>query len=197
MMALDIYNASQSYNIEGAHKKLDEIKLENYRGEDTTACMAYAQKKFKVLQSGYVPAFRSGSKLLLKFCNTECEQFNRKVYAKLDMVKAFENKSKLADPRSIIIATDYRTLGRSALIAWLQIEHTELVIDHEWSVLATKLPKSNNAMSSHGHDEREETPICYKCYTGGHIAPNFPQKTDKSDKSNNSTHKATPKVPDG
>jgi hypothetical protein len=115
MVDLDICNASQSYyDIEGDHeKKLDELKLERYLpGEDVSACTTYAQNQFKVLQSGYdAPAFRSGSKLLLKFCNTECEQFHRNVYAKLDyLVKAFENKFKfkLADPKSITIAADYR-----------------------------------------------------------------------------------------
>jgi hypothetical protein len=38
--------------------------------------------------------------------------------------------------------------------------------------------------------------MCYKCHTIGHIAPNFPQKMDKSDKYNSSTRKATPKAPD-
>jgi hypothetical protein len=77
MMALDICNASQSFDIDGAQSKLDEFKLENYRGEDITECAAYAQKQFKIVQSGYAPPARSCSKLLLKFCTTECEQFNR------------------------------------------------------------------------------------------------------------------------
>jgi hypothetical protein len=145
MMALDICNALQSYDIDGDQKKLDELKLESYPGEDVTACTMYAQKQF-----------HSGSKLLLKFCNTECEQFNQKMYAKLDMVKAFENKFKLADPKSITIATDCRTLGPIALIVWLQIEHTELATDHEWPVLATKLPQSNNTMSLHGNEKQED-----------------------------------------
>jgi hypothetical protein len=154
IMALDICNASQSYAIEGAQKKLDELKLESYPVEYVTACTAYAQKQFKVLQSGYAHAFRSGSKLLLKFFNMECEQFNQKVYAKLDLVKAFENKFKLADPKSITIAADYHTLEPIALIAWLQQVHTELVTDHEWPALATKLPQSNNDMPSNGNVKR-------------------------------------------
>jgi hypothetical protein len=92
MMALDLCNTSQSFDIDGAQKKLDELKLENYPGEDITACAAYAQKQFKIVQSGYAPPVRYGSKLLLKFSDTECEQFNRKVYAMLDLVNKFENK---------------------------------------------------------------------------------------------------------
>jgi hypothetical protein len=99
MMVLDICNASQSFDIDGAQAKLDELKLENYPGEDITACAAYAQKQFKIVQSWYAPPVRSGSKLLLKFSGTEYEQFNRKVYAILDLGKKFENKYKLADPK--------------------------------------------------------------------------------------------------
>jgi hypothetical protein len=73
MMALDICNASQSFDIDGAQTKLDELKLENYPGEDIRACAAYAQKQFKIVQSGYAPPVRSGSELLLKLCGTECE----------------------------------------------------------------------------------------------------------------------------
>jgi hypothetical protein len=93
MMALVICNASQSYDIEGAQKKLDELTLDSYPGEDVTACTAFAQKQFKLIQTGCAPPFRSGSKLLLKFCGTECEQFNRQVYAKLDLVKSLKTST--------------------------------------------------------------------------------------------------------
>jgi hypothetical protein len=49
MMALDICNASQSFDIDGAHPNLDELKLENYPGEDITVYAAYAQKQFKIV----------------------------------------------------------------------------------------------------------------------------------------------------
>jgi hypothetical protein len=89
MMALATFNASHVYDIEGAQNKLDELTLESYPGEDVTACTAFPQKQFKVVQTGYAPPFRCVSKLLLKFCGTECEKFNRQVYAKLDLVKKF------------------------------------------------------------------------------------------------------------
>jgi hypothetical protein len=130
MMALDICNASQSFDIDGAQTKLDELKLENYPGEDITACATYAQKQFKIVQSGYAPPVRSGSKLLLKFSTTECEQFNRQVYAMLDLVKKFEKKYKLADPKLITTHQDYSKYGPIALISWLQREHIDLLKDH-------------------------------------------------------------------
>jgi hypothetical protein len=142
MMALDICNASQSFDIDGAQKNLDEFKLENYPGKDITACAAYAQKQFKIVQSGYTTPVCSGSKLLHKFSSTECEQFNRQVYAMLDLVKKFENKYKLADPKLITTHQYYSLYGPIALIAWLQREHTDLLNDHEWPALASKLPQS-------------------------------------------------------
>jgi hypothetical protein len=120
MMALDTCNASQSFGIDGAQSNVDELKLENYPGEDITTCAAYAQKEFKIVQSGYAPPVRSGLKLLLKLCTTECEQFNRQVYEMLDLVTKFENKYKLADPKSITTHQDYSKYGPIAIIAWFQ-----------------------------------------------------------------------------
>jgi hypothetical protein len=51
MMALEICNELQSFDIYGAQTKLDHLKLENYPGEDIMACAAYAQKQFKTVQS--------------------------------------------------------------------------------------------------------------------------------------------------
>jgi hypothetical protein len=110
---------------------LDELKLETYPGEDITACASYAQKQFKIVQSGYAPPVRSGSKLLLKFSSTECEQFNRQVYAMLDLVKKFENKYKLANPKLITTHQEYSKYGPISLIDWLQREHTDLLKDYE------------------------------------------------------------------
>jgi hypothetical protein len=122
---------------------MDELKLEDYPGEDVTACAAFAQKTFKVIQSGYAPPFHYGSKLLLKFCNTKCEQFNRQAYAILYLVKKFERKIKLTDPKSVTTHVEYRTYVHIMLIAWIQKEHTALGTDHEWHTLASKLSQSN------------------------------------------------------
>jgi hypothetical protein len=148
-----------------------------------TACTAFTKKQFKVVQTGYAPPFRSGSKLLLKLCGNECEHFNRQVYANLDLVKKFENKYKLSDPKSITTNTDYNTYRPIALIAWLQEEHTDFVTDHEWPALATKLPQRNNAsrtIEQPRSDKRPDMQTCYKCHTVGHIAPDCPQKNGRS-----------------
>jgi hypothetical protein len=53
MMALEILNASVSYDIKGAQVKLDQLTLSNYPGEDFSAFYSDAQKQIKVMQSGY------------------------------------------------------------------------------------------------------------------------------------------------
>jgi hypothetical protein len=179
MMVLDIYNASQSFNIDGAQTKLDELKLENYPGEDITACAAYAHKQFKIVQSGYAPPVCSGSKVLLKFCDTECEQFNRHLYAMLCLAKKLENKYKLADPKFITTHQDYSKYGPIALIEWLQREHTYLLKDHEWPALASKPPQSNYVSKNNGVSDRVHTRTCYKCNKVGHTATYCPDKTEK------------------
>jgi hypothetical protein len=50
-MTMEICNASQSFDIEGAEEKIDALKFEDFPGEDVTACSAAAQKQVKVLQS--------------------------------------------------------------------------------------------------------------------------------------------------
>jgi hypothetical protein len=159
---------------------LDELKLDNYPGEDITACSAYAQKQFKIAQSGYAPPVRSGSNLLLKLSTTECEQFNRQVYEMLDLVKKFENKYKLADPKLITTHQEYSKYGTIVLIAWLQREHTDLLKDHEWPALASKLPQSNYVSKNNGGTDRVDTLTCYKCSKLGHIATFCPDKTEKT-----------------
>jgi hypothetical protein len=47
VMALEISNASVSYDIEGAQVKLDELTLSNYPGEDVSAFCSDAHKKSK------------------------------------------------------------------------------------------------------------------------------------------------------
>jgi hypothetical protein len=58
-MAMDICNTSQSFDIEGAQEKFDELKLEDFQGGNVIACTAAAQKYIKILQSGYAPPFRT------------------------------------------------------------------------------------------------------------------------------------------
>jgi hypothetical protein len=144
-MAMDICNASQSFDIEGAQEKIDALKLEDFPGEDVSACSADAQKQVKVLQSGYAPHYRTGSKLLSKFTKSSCEEFNRKAFAKLDLVKKMESGYKLSYPKLITNDPEYQELGPIGIVFWVQREHSKLVTDHKWAALAAKLPESNLA----------------------------------------------------
>jgi hypothetical protein len=144
-MVMDICNASQSFDVEGAQKSLEDLVLEDLMGEDATACTGVAQKYINILQSGYAPPYRTGSKLLKKLTSTSCEEFNRKAFAKLDDVKGMEGKYKITDPKAITLDPNYATLGPIGIVAWAQKEHTQLVTNHEWSALAAKLAVSNLA----------------------------------------------------
>jgi hypothetical protein len=86
-MALDVCNASVSFDIEGAQDKLDGLTLNDFPGENLTDFVATAQKYVKIMQGGYALPIRVGSKLLMKCTKTECEFFNSKAFDFLDRVK--------------------------------------------------------------------------------------------------------------
>jgi hypothetical protein len=180
-MAMDICNASHYFDIEGAQERCDDLKLEDFQGEDVTACTAAAQKYIKVLQSVYAPPFRTGSKLLKKLTLSSCEEFNRKAFALLDLVKQMEGTYKLADPKLITQDTDYPTLGPIGSVAWAQKEHTQLVTDHEWPALAAKLPESNLAetnLAKATYASKVKDGVVRKFYLCGsedHLRPECPQ----------------------
>jgi hypothetical protein len=44
MMALEIFNASQAFDVEGAGESLESLSLADYPGENITDCAAMAQK---------------------------------------------------------------------------------------------------------------------------------------------------------
>jgi hypothetical protein len=75
----------------------------------------------------------------------------------LDLVKKFENKYKLEDPKLITTHQYYSIYGPIALIAWLQRKHTDLLKDHEWTALASKLPESNYVSKNNGGPDRVDT----------------------------------------
>jgi hypothetical protein len=68
----------------------------------------------------------------------------------LDLVKKFENKYKLEDPKLITTHQYYSKYGPIALIAWLQREDRDLLKDHEWPSLASKIPQSNYVSKNNG-----------------------------------------------
>jgi hypothetical protein len=190
-MAMDICNASQSFDIEGAQEKFDELKLEDFQGEDVTACTTAAQKYIKILQSGYAPPFRTGSKLLKKLTVSSFEEFNRKPFAQLDLVKQMEGAYKLVDPKLITQDAEHATLGPIGIVAWAQKEHTQLVTDHKWPALASKLPKSNLAETemnlsnpSYASKVRDGAACkCYRCGSADHLRPDCPQPLKDGERS--------------
>jgi hypothetical protein len=188
-MAMDICNASKSFDIEGAQERFDDLKLEDFQGEDVTACTAAAQKYIKILQSGYAPPYRTGLKLIKKLTVSSCQEFNRKAFAQPDLVKRMEGAYKLADPKRITQDTDHATLGPIGIMAWAQKEHTQLVTDHEWPAMASKLPESNlaetnlakSSYASKVKDGFERT--CYQCGSKDHLRPECTQPPKEGERS--------------
>jgi hypothetical protein len=129
LMALDVCNASVSFDIDGAQDKLDELTVNDFPGENLTEFMATAQKYVRVVQSGYALPIRMGLKLLMKCTKTECEFFNRKAYDYLDLVKTMEDGFKLSDPKSMTNHRDYPTLVPIGVIVWVQKEHSKFIRD--------------------------------------------------------------------
>jgi hypothetical protein len=95
-------------------------------------------------------------------------------------VKKIENKYKLADPKLITTHQDYSKYGPIALIAWLQREHTDLLKDHEWPSLASKLTQINYVSKNNGRPDRVETLTCFKFNKVGHIMTYCPGKTENT-----------------
>ena len=119
-MALETCNASVSHDIDGAAKAFDELALDTYPGENITNLTTEALRLLKIMQGGYALPVHTGSRLLMKVTKTSSEEFNRKVFARLDPVKEMEYKYKVLDPKSIKADPVYKTYGPIALIATLQ-----------------------------------------------------------------------------
>jgi hypothetical protein len=105
-MAMYICNASRHFDIDLAQDEFDDITL-----EDVTACTDAAQKYINILQNGYAPPFRTGSKLLKKL-----------TFALLDLVNKMEETYKLADHN------DYTTLGPIGIVTWYQRSTTNWLL---------------------------------------------------------------------
>jgi hypothetical protein len=156
--------------------------LDDFAGEGVAACKVMAQKYVKILQSGYAPPNKTGSKLLKELTTKSCEELNRKVFTHLDRVKAMEKRYQLADPKLIIQDIEYHGLGPIGIIAWAQEVHTQLVTDHEWVALAAKLPESNLSKSethlaktTYASKVKNGGRKCYRCGSEDHLRPDCPR----------------------
>jgi hypothetical protein len=85
-----------------------------------------------------------GSQLLVKVSKTSCEEFNRKIFALLDLVKALEYKYQVLDPLRLTKDPNYATLGPIAILATLQHSYGQLIATHDWPAVTYHLPQSNN-----------------------------------------------------
>jgi hypothetical protein len=187
MMVLEVCNASVSYDIEGAQDKFEALTLDTFQGEDISALGAEAQKQVKIMQTGYALPIRTGSEFLNKITSTSSERMNRKVYALYDEVKTMEDRYKLSDPRALSRDKDYATIGPIGLISWSQKLHATFLADHEWPVLATKLPSANYART--GQDQTKRA--CFECGDPDHMRPDCPKLKAKRNKGTEQSTMAT------
>jgi hypothetical protein len=185
MMVLEVCNASVSYDIEGAQEKIDNLKLDDFQGDDISAFGAEVQKQVKIVQTGYALSIRTGSKYLSKLTSTSCERMNRRLYTMLDDVKDMETLYKLSDPRAITRDKEYLRLGPIGLISWSQKLHANFVADHEWPALATKVPSANIATTksqiNSTMSDNQPRRACFECGSADHMRPFCPKLKAKRD----------------
>jgi hypothetical protein len=145
IMGLETCNASVSYDIDGATESFYAFTLDNYPGENIAEFATEALRLNKIMQGGYALPINIGSQLLIKVSKTSCEEFNRKIFALLDLVKTLEYKYKVLDPLKLTKDAEYATLGLIAIISTLQQTYGRLISTQDWPALANQLPQSNTS----------------------------------------------------
>ena len=199
VMALETCNASVSHDIDGAATAFANLSLDTYPGEDVSDLSNEALRLIKIMQGGYALPVNTGSRLLQKVTSTSCEEFNRKIFNLLDVVKTMEHKYKVIDPRLILADDQYPLYGPVGLITTLHQIHGRLIADHDWPALATKLPQSNNVTGPEGRPPRgassaggAEERRCFRC-KGPHLIKDCPQKNSHSRGGSGSDSEQAPK----
>jgi hypothetical protein len=91
------------------------------------------------MQGGYVLPINTGSQFLIKVSKKSCEEFNRKIFALLDLVKTLKYKYKVLDPLKLTKDAEYATLGPIAIISTLQQTYGRLISTQDWPALANQL----------------------------------------------------------
>jgi hypothetical protein len=136
MMALETCNASVSHDIKGATKLFFALNLDNYPGKNISDFASESLQLIKIMQGGYALPVNTGSQLLVKVSKTSSEEFNRKIFALLDLVKTLEYKYQVLDPLRLTKDPDYATLGPIGILATLQHSYGRLIATHDWPTVA-------------------------------------------------------------
>ena len=187
LMALETCNASVSHDIDGAAQTFADLSLDTYPGENVADLSNEGLRLIRIMKGGYALPVNTGSRLLQKVARTSCEEFNRKVYNLLDSVKQMEHKYKVLDPRKILQDPSYDKLGPLGLISTLHEMYGQLITDHDWPALATKLPQSNHAAansSAKSGDRGDKHDINIKCFRckGNHHVKDCPKRAKNKDR---------------
>jgi hypothetical protein len=102
-----------------------------------------------------------------------------------------EGAYKLSDQKLITQDAEYATLGPIGIVAWDQKENTQLVTNHEFPALVSKLPESNLAetemnLSKPSYASKVEDRAarkCYRCGSADHLRPDCPQSPKYGERS--------------
>ena len=94
--------------------------------------MNKALKLVKIMKTGPSIPNNTGSRLLQKVTKTSCEEFNRKVFNLLDLVKTMEHKYKMLTPDQLLKDADYDKYGPIGLISTLHDIYGRLITDRDW-----------------------------------------------------------------
>ena len=63
------------------------------------------------MQGAYALPGKTGFRLLIKVSKTTCDEFNRKIFAMIDIVKSLQYKYKVLDPMKLTKDPEYSALG--------------------------------------------------------------------------------------
>jgi hypothetical protein len=86
--------------------------------------------------------------MLFQVSKMSCEEFNRKIFALLDLVKTLEYKYQVLDPLRLTKDPDYATLGPIAILSTLQHSYGRLIATHDWPAVAYHIPQGNHSMTT-------------------------------------------------
>jgi hypothetical protein len=85
-------NASANLDVDKATASLAALSLESFPGENIANMMNEALQLIKIMRTLYMIPNNMGSYLLKKLTKTSCEEFNRKIFNLLNLVKSMEHK---------------------------------------------------------------------------------------------------------
>ena len=131
MMILEACNASASLDIDGATKKIRELSLSSFPGENVSDLATTALKLINIMDGAYAMPVNIGSTLIRKVSNSSCQYFNRTMFGHLDKARQMEIMYKIKNPMLLKADPLYSRYGPIGICGLLQDEYSKLFAEHE------------------------------------------------------------------